>query len=106
MDQQPPSRRQPSGPDDMTIPMPAANTPQPPAGQYGPYYPPPMPAQPQYRAPQIHAAARAHAEARGHRRHPQAQDGLIAGSVMSFGVLVALVASHVTGATARQSSNS
>jgi hypothetical protein len=32
--------------------------------------------------------------------------GLIAGSVMSFGVLVALVAGHVTGATARQASNS
>lgn len=107
MDQQPPMTGQPSGPDDMTIPMPAASTPQPSTGQYGPYYPPPMPAQPQYRAPQFMAPQPARMpkhEALAVTR--KLKTGLIAGSVMSFGVLVALVASHVTGATARQASNS
>ena len=34
------------------------------------------------------------------------KSGLMAGSVMTFGVLIALVAGHVTGATARQSNAS
>lgn len=103
MDQQPPMSGEPSGPDDMTIPMPAQYTTQTPAGQYGPYFPP---AQPQYRAPQFTPQPVRMPKHEAIAITRKLKTGLIAGSVMSFGVLVALVASHVTGATARQASNS
>lgn len=89
MDQQPPQQPTPG-----TSPL----------GQYGPYILPPLP-----------APAKPRPAAPPPARMPKKQaitvtralkKGLVASSLMSFGVLVALVAGHVTGATAHQASAS
>lgn len=90
---------------DQQPPQPPIRVTPPPLGQYGPYIPPPLPAPAKPRPPAAPQPARMPKErAVGVTR--ALKKGLIASSVMSFGVLVALVASHVTGATARQASNS
>ncbi|HET9109819.1 MAG TPA: hypothetical protein VFN78_03230 [Ktedonobacterales bacterium] len=98
-----------AGDDAATPPMLPTRGPQPdPQGQYGPYYPPTVPFQPAYQVWQPAPAIPAPQPARA-ARMPKGEAvaitkklkaALIAGSVMAFGVLTALAAGHVTGATA------
>jgi hypothetical protein len=73
-----------------------------------PYYPPTVPDQPAYRmrpAPQPAGQPARMPRARALEVTRRFKTALIAGSVMAFGVLTALVAGHTTGVTARAASN-
>lgn len=73
-----------------------------------PYYPPTVPDQPAYRmgsAPQPVRQPARMPRARALAVTRRFKTALIAGSVMAFGVLTALVAGHATGVTARAASN-
>lgn len=116
MEEQQPTPGYPAWPQDPTTPMPAQLTPQAPqggpssGGQYEPYYPPTVPAQPvyaqwgpgqPYAQPELRPARMPKAEALAVTKKLKA--ALIAGSVMALGVLAALAAGHVTGVSAQQS---
>lgn len=79
---------------------------QPPSGPYDPYdaEPPTVPDQPAYRAGPARQLARM-PRSRALEVTRRFKAVLIAGSVMAFGVLTALVAGHTTGVTARAASN-
>lgn len=113
MEQQQPLPEQPTWPAEPTTPMPVqAPSPQGSPGQYGPYYPPTVPAQPAYgtwqqarpgAAPAPRPARMPKGEALALTK--KLKSALIAGSVMAFGVLTALAAGHITGVTSRQSNS-
>jgi hypothetical protein len=67
-------------------------------------YPPTVPDQPAYRAGPARQPARM-PRSRALEVTRRFKTALIAGSVMAFGVLTALVAGHTTGVTARGASN-
>ncbi len=118
MSQQPSEQQPPqwsAAGDSATPPALPILGPQPdPQDQYGPYYPPTVPFQPTYQAWQPAPALPAPQAARAARMPKEEavaitkrlKAALIAGSVMAFGVLTALVAGHVTGVTARAAGSS
>lgn len=112
MEQQQPTPAEPMWPANATTPMPVAS--QAPQGQYGPYYPPTLPAQAAFgpwQGGQPYVAAAAPRPARMPKDQALAvtrklKAVLIAGSVMAFGVFTALAAGHVIGVTSQQSGTS